>query len=73
MKPPTYCNSAKIKLQTKIAKREKKMYAISLWNIFIFNTCFTTPPTFAIRIYESCLIFKNFELRFIQTCLMFYY
>ena len=26
----------KMKLQTKIANKEKKMYAITLWNIFIF-------------------------------------
>ena len=63
MKPPTYCNGAKIKLQTKIAKKEKKMYAISLWNIFIFNTCFTTYLLlFAIRIYGSCQLFDIQEL-----------
>ena len=56
----------KMKLQTKIANKEKKMYAITLWNIFIFNTCFTTylllfAIRIAMRIYESFFIFKNLQ------------
>ena len=74
MKPPTYCNGAKNRTANKNCKKREKNVRNKFMEHFYLYTCFTTYLLlFAIRIYESCLIFKKFELRFIQTCLIFYY